>query len=66
MNKEKSKKVEIEYCPQCGAPNKEDSLFCENCGHDIRKEKQPPLFNQRVGIIFGFLGVICIVLFLSS
>ena len=56
MNKEKSKKVEIEYCPQCGAPNKEDSLFCENCGHDIRKEKQPPLFNQRVGIIFGFLG----------
>ncbi len=56
MNKEK----EIKYCPQCGAPNKEDSLFCENCGFEFKKKlkkERPPIV-----ITFGFLGVICILL----
>ena len=27
------------FCPKCGSPIKEDSLFCENCGFDLSKKE---------------------------
>jgi predicted nucleic acid-binding Zn ribbon protein len=41
----REKKGTIKYCPKCGSPIKEGSLFCENCGFDLSKgepkEKKP-------------------------
>jgi len=48
MGREKvkrEKKGTIKYCPKCGTPIKEGSLFCENCGFNLSKkeskEKKP-------------------------
>lgn len=30
------------FCPMCGAPNEEDSIFCGNCGAVLNPEQAPP------------------------
>jgi Domain of unknown function (DUF4190)/zinc-ribbon domain len=30
------------FCPQCGAPNEEDAVFCGNCGAVLRPEEVAP------------------------
>jgi hypothetical protein len=30
------------FCPQCGAPNEEDAVFCGNCGAVLRPEEVSP------------------------
>ena len=29
------------FCPQCGAPNEEDGIFCGNCGAVLNPEETP-------------------------
>lgn len=29
------------FCPQCGAPNDDDSVFCGNCGAVLKPEEMP-------------------------
>lgn len=65
------------YCEECGAKNKENSKFCENCGHEIKIEskeknnemkknaetvKQP--MNKKNKIIIAVVAVV-IVLFVT-
>jgi len=49
---EKLKKGGLKYCPKCGDPIKEGSLFCEKCGFDLSKrevkEKKPSKEGLRI------------------
>jgi hypothetical protein len=30
------------FCPQCGAPNEDDAIFCGNCGAVLNPDELPP------------------------
>jgi len=55
----------IKFCPKCGTPIKEGSLFCENCGFDLSKkelkEKEPEGKKRRLtplGYVIGIGGML--------
>jgi len=52
MNSKEVKKGGLKYCPKCGAPIKEGSVFCEKCGFDLSKrevkEKKAPKEGLRI------------------
>ena len=33
------------FCPECGSKNKDDALFCENCGTSLKRTEL--LFQPR-------------------
>ncbi len=35
-DKETNQRIEVKKCPECGAENKPDSKFCEECGAKMR------------------------------
>jgi len=59
---EKLKKGVLKYCPKCGAPIKEGSLFCEKCGFDLskRKEKAPTKFSPKMIGIITIIAVVAV------
>ncbi|WP_407854958.1 zinc ribbon domain-containing protein [Enterococcus hailinensis] len=36
----------MKYCPKCGAENKDQSRFCEECGHAFESSENSPKRNQ--------------------
>jgi len=60
----REKKGTINYCPKCGSPVKEGSLFCENCGYELSKEKKisKPEDKKRkltpLGYVIGIGGML--------
>lgn len=36
------------FCPECGAPNDEDSLYCGNCGAPMDPDETPPIEAEGV------------------
>jgi hypothetical protein len=58
----------IRYCPQCRSPNKEDSLFCENCGYSFSKKVKKPkrnilneLFKTKKRSLLALFAIIIVV-----
>jgi len=67
----REKKGTINYCPKCGTPIKEGSLFCENCGFDLSKkelkEKKPSKkVIPKMIVIIAIIAVVIISYFAFS
>jgi len=69
--KVKTKLEKVIHCPKCGAPNKEDSLFCGNCGYNFskkaKKTKKPKrnilneLFKTKKRSLVALFAIIIVV-----
>ncbi len=75
MNSKEVKKEGLKYCPKCGDPIKEGSIFCESCGLDLSKrevkEKKAPkdgvkINPKMVGGIIIVAVVAIAVIFITS
>lgn len=65
------------FCPECGSKNKDDALFCENCGTSlkspqgngaplsapVKKERQPLDGKEKLLLIEICVAVLSVILF---
>ncbi|MCF0226857.1 MAG: zinc-ribbon domain-containing protein [Methanobrevibacter sp.] len=45
------------YCSNCGAPLKEDSVYCEFCGFNFKENKKDNSHNI-FEMIFGLISIV--------